>query len=113
MFDDTIKKSQCIPEFLSCHVPRRSSIERLIQIDETLFDITQNGREHFAGNRTIGIAGTELNERCNHSQTTQSAKFVGIIEDTALQRDRFSFLLRNNLNMSQDCLLNLTDTLRW
>src|SRR6266496_4843777 len=110
MFDDAIKKSQGIAKFLFSQITGGNGIEGLVQVNETLLDMAKNGGQDFCVDGSIGIARAKLNQRGNNSQTAQSAKFIGIIQNTPLQGNRFPFIGSNSLGMCQDNLLNFCDT---
>ena len=73
----------------------------------------ENSHENITCYSAIRIASTKLDQRGYNGQAAQTTEFISVIEDTTLYSSRYPLVGRKGCHMSQYCLLNLADTLRW
>src|SRR6266704_718831 len=111
MFDDTVQKCKCIAKLFTCHLTSRCSIQRLIEFDKALFNMAQNSSENVTGNGTIGIASPKFDQRCHNGESTETTKFIRIIENTSFNGYRAALFNRGNSSMYAYGLLDSSDTL--
>src|SRR6266567_1285094 len=70
--------------------------------------MSKNSSEHFSSYWPVRITRAKFNQRCNDRKTTESAEFIGIVQDKGLQRYRFPLLGGKLVSMYENCLFDFT-----
>src|SRR5260370_12707372 len=76
MFDNPIEKSQRVPKFRFCHLASGGSIQRLVEFNKTLLDMSKNGSEHFSNYCPVRITTAKLNSTGNDRISTHYSQLI-------------------------------------